>query len=572
MLRHSIFCVFLLLLTAGGPAWAQSSKYEALFTEAVRYTDTGQWAEAARIWAQLRVSEPANPYEVEAYYFSALCAFQMQQYDDAEAFLLNILNRTTPWERIDEVFYLLANIAFEKEEDPLAFRYIAKIGNIDLHNAANSMKGYYLQRRPRKVLENLLALYPEDLFLAQIMVNHLAKHARSVEDIALMKRLIAEYNLEVPESISIEVVRPQNDTLYAVLFYNFSLDTLKTIDTLTYKQRMMHSPGASAFWAAKAAEAIVDSLGKRWVLVAYDWQRAKDSLFAWAEYGEFAFADAMIASPEMDAYLLQLRLAEKLGIPVVQVHHGSEDLAASPFSIVMRASEHHESRAMASFLIQKVKTRGILLYTEEMAGKARTQMDRLRTEGIDLSARLVKSEDLPRLSTLLSEWGVTSFDFVYCLSTSQLFEKLMLQYWKDKELKNMLLVPDEWRLHGHLEAKELSGMPVYFVAPEFRPFNTQEPFLAKFNWWAYRIAHTGNYRRPPIEAYLTYDALRLLGRALQADPATGWLSLAGNPPTAMTLRPYLFKKEKGQGLINIFVPILKYEEEKIQIVNYPVHN
>lgn len=572
MLRYRIFCVLLGLLLAGGITRAQSNKYESIFSQAVRYTDTQQWAEAARLWAQLRLSDPDNPYEVEAYYFSALCAFKMEQYDDAEALLLNILNRTTPWKRIDEVFYLLANVAFEKQEDPLAFRYIEKINDIELHNAANSMKGCYLRQRPRKVLENLLSLYPNDLFLAQIMVNHLAKYARSVEDIALMKRLIAEHNLNVPESVAIEVVRPQSDTLYAVFFYNFALDTLKTIDTLTYKEQMIRTPGAAAFWGGKAAEAITDSLGKHWVVVAYDWQRVKDSLFVWAEYGEFAFADVIIGSPEPEAFMMQLRLAELLGVPVVQVYTNSEHLAASPFCILMQVPGAYETRAIVDFLTQKQKRQGVLLCTEEMSGKAQKRVEQLRAEGINVNVRVVKTEDLPELSALLNEWGVNTADFVYCLSSSQLFEKLILQYWQDKSLGNLLLVPEEWRLHGHLNAETLSSMPAYFVAPGFRPLNIQEPFLEKFNWWAYRIAHRGNYRRPPIEAYLTYDVLRLLGRALKDDPVTGWLSLARGAPSAMTLRPYVFKKEKGQGIINTFVPILKYEEEKIQIVNYPINN
>ncbi|NIK74010.1 hypothetical protein FHS56_001523 [Thermonema lapsum] len=572
MLRYRMFCVLLGLMLVSGVASAQSSKYESIFTQAVQYTDAQQWAEAARLWAQLRLSAPDNPYEVEAYYFSALCAFRMEQYDDAEALLLNILNRITPWERVDEVFYLLANIAFEKQEDPLAFRYIEKINNIELHNAANNMKGYYLQSRPRKVLENLLSLYPDDLFLAQIFVNHLAKYARDVEDIALMKRLIAKYDLNVPESVAIEVVRPRSDTLYAVFFYNFGLNALKSGDTLTYRKQMMYSPGAAVFWGAKAAEAITDSLGKRWVLVAYDWQKVKDSLLVWAEYGEFAFTDLIIASPEPDALMRQLRLAEHLGVPLLQVFNNDEHLAALPLSILMQPPAIYEARAVADFLTQKMKTQGILLYTEEMVAEAQKKVEQLRAEGINITARQLKTEDLPNLSTLLNEWGIASAQFVYCLSNSQLFEKLILQYWKDKALNNLLLVPEAWLLHGHLEAAVLSSMPIYFIAPHFCPFNTKEPFLEKFNWWAYRIAHRGNYRQPPVQAYLTYDALRLLGHALKDDAATGWLSLAGEVPSATTLRPYLFKKEKKGGLVNTFVPILKYEAEKIQIVNYPVKN
>lgn len=566
MLCRQFYLIMLLLCSAcATQSHAQRAQYfEQNFAQALAYMDELLWAEALRIWADMRQSDPRNPYEIEAYYFSALCLFHLKQYDEAEALLLNILNRHQPWQRQDEVFYLLANIAFEKQEDHLALQYIQRIRQLELHNQANAMKGAYLQQRPVRILRNLHELFPNDLFLAQILVNRIAAQPRTSEDIALIRQLVARYNLQAPQ-LPLISKQNQSDTLYAVLFYDFRLQQMKRIDTLAYKQSLRDTPGAAAFLGAKAAETVVDSLGRRWRVVAYDWARVKDSIDAWLSDGELAYADLMIASPEVSAFKQQLAIAEKLGIPLVQLYEVNYEMPASPFLLCMRPQMIHVQESVVDFVRRQPNVHRLLcLYTDEYATQA--ELFQKSAQQLALNCRLqpISMSQLGRLAELLKQ-ELLNADFVYCLSSSQLVAQQLLQYWADNHVSTVLLAPDIWRTYPGSDAKLLSQMPVYFVAPNYQPsYTQQDQLLAKYNWWMYRIAYRANYRRIPTEAYLAYDLLLILGRTYRN--TYNWTELPERP-LGITLRPYRFVRQKSHTIINTMVPIVRYEEEKVQLVN-----
>ena len=215
---------------------AQSVKeFKKKHEQAKQYLREGNYSPAKALFSELQKPHKNNFFIENSFYFYALASFKDKNFPDAEKSLNNLLTQFPDYQKKDEVFYLLANISFEKKEDNIAFDFLDKMKDIELSNEASEMKGFYMTKRDLKTLKNINAVYPNDKMTAQVLIDKLAKEAESIKDIDYMNELIEKYNIDKPSKTRFErsekenkITNKKRDTLHIGVFLPFDLKRTAT--------------------------------------------------------------------------------------------------------------------------------------------------------------------------------------------------------------------------------------------------------------------------------------------------------------------------------------------------------
>jgi len=201
-MKKILFAVLIFLCTE--PLYAQTKKLTAQYQKAKTFLANKQYQEAINEFNELVKILKHNVYRSYSYYFTALAYTKIEKFKEAEKRLEALSEKFPDWNKKEEVMYLQAHIAFEKNEDNIALSYLDKIKNNTLEEEATNMKAYYLAKRDTDLLKNLQAVYPKDKIIAQILVDKLAISADKISDLDLMDSLIKKYNLEKPSKIRLQ--------------------------------------------------------------------------------------------------------------------------------------------------------------------------------------------------------------------------------------------------------------------------------------------------------------------------------------------------------------------------------
>jgi len=170
-MKKKLFFILFFLYSAS--LFAQNKKTQAQYQKAKDFFVAQQYNEAVMAFDRLLKAHKGNIYVEYAHYYTALSLFHLKKYKDAEKILEKLSEKYPQWNKMQEVLYLQANIAFERKEDNIAISYIEKI-KPPLAKDAQDMKAFYLGKRDLATLKNLQIVYPKDKTIAQILVDKLA--------------------------------------------------------------------------------------------------------------------------------------------------------------------------------------------------------------------------------------------------------------------------------------------------------------------------------------------------------------------------------------------------------------
>jgi hypothetical protein len=168
MLQKIIYALLFLSFILPVNAQKNASDYESAYKKAQQSFKNNDFEKAQSEFASLsnnRLETPLVPY---AFYFNALSSSKIQKYFEAKTTLKNLLVLYPNWSQKDEIYYLLANIAFQEKNYEDAFQYSNSIKSESLQDDLSEMKAHFVQQiESVKVLQDLAKKFPNESILVE---------------------------------------------------------------------------------------------------------------------------------------------------------------------------------------------------------------------------------------------------------------------------------------------------------------------------------------------------------------------------------------------------------------------
>ena len=188
-----LFFVFTLAFFISSSAVSQSDDYVKKYQLGKDLLKSGRYSAAMETF-KIVISQDVNPYTNYSKYFYGLAAFKAGLYADASKMLRQLTIPSPSWSKTDDAYYLLANIAFEQNNASAALKLLQDKNSIA--DDADKMKNNYLVKEPVDSLKVFQKIYPNDAVIAKVLVKKLNSPVATEKGKMLQEYLMQEFNIE----------------------------------------------------------------------------------------------------------------------------------------------------------------------------------------------------------------------------------------------------------------------------------------------------------------------------------------------------------------------------------------
>ncbi|MEM9982174.1 MAG: hypothetical protein AAF734_06745, partial [Bacteroidota bacterium] len=156
-------------------------------------------------------------------------------------------------------------------------------------------------------------------------------------------------------------------------------------------------------------------------------------------------------------------------------------------------------------------------------------------------------------------------DYVMVASPSQVVAREVIDQMAANNIDKPILADIAWKSFQSISKEKLSSHEVHFIAPEYiKRQNSSYDFKRAYNRQALKRKKLNNLTQPSIYAFKGYDVMQSFVRVLYEHPNDFLIKMKDHKLFQETKRGFSFDEKKRD---NQYVPILKYEEERLVLVN-----
>lgn len=197
--RYSNLLILLLLSYASvAQQVALSEKDYALkYKKAVQLYADQKYFEAKDELTPLTSRKYQNSMVPYVLYYHALCSFKLLRNFESRNSLRQLFERFPDWKKIDEAYYLFANVCFFENYIDEGMQYINRISaGVSRQDVENMEYFYFSKYKDPNQLKVLNQKFPNNAIIAQLLVDNIQKNKyASKEDLELSDRLTNQFNL-----------------------------------------------------------------------------------------------------------------------------------------------------------------------------------------------------------------------------------------------------------------------------------------------------------------------------------------------------------------------------------------
>ncbi len=168
-------------------------------------------------------------------YYHALCSFKLLRNFESRNSLRQLFERYPDWKKIDEAYYLFANVCFFENYIDEGMQYINRISAGALRQDLENMQYFYFSKyKDPTQLKVLNQKFPNNAIIAQLLVDTIQKSKyASREDLELSDRLTNQFNLgEISDTQKKTTTKKENngaiDVAILLPFRLFEFDPTKS--------------------------------------------------------------------------------------------------------------------------------------------------------------------------------------------------------------------------------------------------------------------------------------------------------------------------------------------------------
>lgn len=223
--RILTICLLMLCLTES----IQAQKAEKTFKEGKILFDQQDYALALVKLAPLTSLDDKSDLVSYSSYYYAVAAYYSGDSKTAKNMFLQLNQKFPNWPEKSEVNYWLAQISFESQAFDKAMQYLDKIDKDSYSEDKENLKYYHFaQLKDIEQLKILLNQYPEEVILANNLLNEILKLDVIDQDIDLINDLSSKYEIAVNVGFDGIESSPKKEVYNISLFlpFRYSEDSL----------------------------------------------------------------------------------------------------------------------------------------------------------------------------------------------------------------------------------------------------------------------------------------------------------------------------------------------------------
>jgi ABC-type branched-subunit amino acid transport system substrate-binding protein len=565
-MKKKLFFIILFLFSAS--LFAQNKKMQAQYQKGKDFITAKQYNEAVMAFDDLLKAHKGNIYVEYAHYYTALSLFHLKKYKDAEKILEKLSEKYPQWDKMQEVLYLQANIAFERKEDNIALSYVEKI-KPPLAKDAQDMKAFYLGKRNLATLKNLQIVYPKDKTIAQILVDKLAAEGSTLQDLELLEDLVAKYNLEKPQKIRLQRVekkikRSKSDTLHVAVFLPINFKNYKDAQ----KRSTATNLAIEFYQGMRIAKRQLDTSKVLVNLLVYDIYQTPDALELMYQKNEFAKIDLFVGPFYDEDFAKALEIAEKKDIPIINPFLTNPKFLESKNAFFLQPSIETQGKQAAAFA-QKNFGKNVIVFHSELPDDLKL-MHAHRAEVERLGGKILVQHKLsvttiPQIEQILANPEYKDVNYVFVASPSQAAAEKIMEQMKEKLPNVPILTTLAWRKFAEIKPADLEKQQVHFIDPDYIKLGgDRDKFRIEYNLKVRHVEMYSNMIAPPLAAHKGYDLTLSFIKTLYQNKENFYEKIENNENFIRTYRGYVFTEKDRD---NQYVPILKYVDKKLIVAN-----
>jgi len=553
--------IVLAFLASTSFLFSQNSKtFQKMFLESQSRYNNGDYAQAYDLFLGLyKNKNSSNSFRKISGYYCGLAAFKIKKYDDANFILYSLKEEDSTWRNSQDVYYLLANVAFEKNELTKAYDYLQKINAKKVLEDAKTMFAFYTKKT--NDIEELILLQknnPQDHELAKLTAERLLPLSNSnVAYSDLITYLIQDYKLNIsPTSYK---TTKKSEYNVAVVF---------PFDLKAEEQPNKASRYMEMYSGMKLA---VDSLAAQKIIInlfAYDSDKDPSLISALSNSEDFKHFD-LIIGPLTSPCTKQMSVAaEKFQIPYINPLNGFDDLyGKNPYTVAYKPTYKVCAQEIAKYAIKNRKndTLAILYGTSTQDSILAFTYKKIAKDSGLYVYSFAKIDD-KSVSLIKSKLPVDSkahLGHVFIAGDSYLLTSTTMGVLEQNDLKIPIYVSNSWFDNKILSLEQFKRRSIHVYNTSFVKYDSiSHQFGNKIEQ---KFMYPSQYKN---NTALGYDIAYNFGKILN-EYGTGFLN---------------FKKEIGfrEGIysggfklndnnINTVVPILRFNDEfELEWVNKPL--
>jgi ABC-type branched-subunit amino acid transport system substrate-binding protein len=565
-MKKKLFFIILFLFSAS--LFAQNKKMQAQYQKGKDFITAKQYNEAVMAFDGLLKAHKGNIYVEYAHYYTALSLFHLKKYKEAERVLERLSEKHPQWDKMPEALYLQANIAFERKEDNIALSYVEKI-KPPLAKDAQDMKAFYLGKRDLPTLKNLQVVYPKDKTIAQILVDKLAAEGSTLQDLELLEDLVAKYNLEKPQKIRLQRVekkikRSKSDTLNVAVFLPINFKNYKDAQ----KRSTATNLAIEFYQGMRIAKRQLDTSKVLANLLVYDIYQNPDTLELMYKQNEFAKVDLFVGPFYDEDFAKALEIAEKKDIPIINPFLTNPKFLESKNAFFLQPSIETQGKQAAVFA-QKNFGKNVIIFHSELPDDLKL-MHAHRAEVERLGGKILVQHKLsvttiPQIEEILANPEYKDVNYVFVASPSQAAAEKIMEQMKEKLPNVPILTTLAWRKFAEIKPADLEKQQVHFIDPDYTKLGgDRDKFRIEYNLKVRHVEMYSNMIAPPLAAHKGYDLTLSFIKTLHQNKENFYKKIPNNEDFIRTYRGYIFTDKERD---NQYIPILKYSDKKLIVVN-----
>jgi hypothetical protein len=534
--------------------------YAARYIAGKDFYKSGKYTYAMEQFKPLTTESDAHPFVQYAHYYYALSAFKANMFSEANQMLKQLMIKYPDWNKMDDAYYILANIAFEQKKYRDAMKYLFDRGK-DIREDADKMKLFYFNTMSVDSLRTLNKLYPSDVPLGKTLALRLSL-TNDEKDKMLLEYLIQDFSLDRDKLIKTRktVLKPAYNV--AVLF------------PFMYKElnpENAQRPNQFVLDLYEGIKLAVDSLKKKGIninLYPYDTEKDISKVTALLQLPELAYMDMIIGPvyPAHNALVNEFAYNNQICI-VNPLSNNSKLMENNPFVFLYQVT--YEDKALdaaefasANFTNPLPANNNVMIFYEDnnkdslLAVKYKEAVTEKK-----FNVTVFEKAVVPKVQQLLSDSVKLSYvSHIFVASDDLTLAANVISKLEVSQMPIPLFTKEEWLEFRLLSFQQLERRQVYFLDQDYVDYG--KPSVKSFK----RTFINDMNLLPTTYAYEGYDLMFLFGSALKlyGNNFRDGLQKAGFIPGKI-FPGYDYTASNS----NRFIPITKFQDNLLKPVNIP---
>jgi hypothetical protein len=560
MERYKSILLTFLFMSLGVFSLHAQEDYAGRYIAGKDFYKAGKYTYAMEQFKPLTTESDAHPFVQYAHYYYALSAFKANMYSEANQMLKQLMIKYPDWNKMDDAYYILANIAFEQKKYRDAMKYLFERGK-DIREDADKMKAFYFNTMSVDSLRTLNKLYPSDVALGKTLALRLSL-TNDEKDKMLLEYLIQDFSLDRDKLVKTRktVLKPAYNV--AVLF------------PFMYKDLNPENPQRPNQFVLDLYEGIklaVDSLKRKGIninLYPYDTEKDISKVTALLQLPELAYMDMIIGPiyPAHNAPVNEFAYNNQICI-VNPLSTNSKLMENNPFVFLYQATLEDQALDVAEYASFNftnpvpANNNVMIFYADNNKDSTLAAKYKESVTAKKFNVTVFEKAVIPKVQQLLSDSVKLSYvSHIFVSSEDLTLAANVISKLEVSQMPIPLFTKEEWLEFRLLSFQQLERRQVHFLHQDYVDYG--KPSVRNFK----RTFVNDMNLLPTTYAYEGYDLMFLFGNALKlyGNNFRDGIQKAGFIPGKI-FPGYDYTASNS----NKFIPITKFQDDLLKPVNIP---